>query len=65
LLQFMNAESPMELTESGIATELKLLQPENAEGPIDITEGGIVTEDKAVQSENALPIINSVVSLIS
>jgi len=43
----------MEITESGIVTEVKELQSENAESPIEITESGIVIEVKYLQPENA------------
>ncbi len=34
----------MEVTESGIVNEVRLLQPENALFPIEVTELGIVNE---------------------
>ena len=41
------------MTELGIVTEVKPLQPEKAEFPIVVTESPIVNKDKEVQSENA------------
>ena len=43
----------MEVTPSGIVTDVKLEQPQNAETPIDVTLEGIVTEVKPLQSLNA------------
>ena len=40
---------PIELTELGIVTLVKPLQPEKAELPIDVTELGIVTLVKPLQ----------------
>ena len=48
----MKASELIDVTEVGITTETKLLQPENAFSPIDFTELEIVTEVKAVQLEN-------------
>ena len=39
----MNADTPIDVTELGMITEVKLLQPSNADTPIDLTEPGIET----------------------
>ncbi len=44
----------MDVTEDGIVTEDKDVQPLNALSPMDVTEDGIVTEVKETQSSNAL-----------
>ena len=43
-LQSLNAESPIEVTESGISTEVSALQPSNADSPIAVTDSGIITD---------------------
>ena len=43
----------MEVTEVGISTEVKPVQPENAALPMEVTEDGISIEVKPVQPENA------------
>ena len=43
----------MEVTELGMETEVRPVQPENAELPMEVTELGMETEVKTVQSENA------------
>ena len=49
---------PISVTELGIVTEVKPLQPEKAKSPISVTELGIVTEVKSLQPEKAdLPIL--------
>ena len=50
-----NAPDPMDVTESGMVTEVSPVQPENALSPMDVTESGMVTEVSPVQPENALP----------
>ena len=42
-----NAPFPIEDTEAGMSTEMKL-QPANADEPMDVTEDGIVTEEREV-----------------
>lgn len=46
LQQPENAPEPIEVTFSGIVTEVKLLQPENAYSPIEVTLLGISIEVK-------------------
>ena len=41
----------MEVTESGIVTEVRLEQRENAYSPMEVTESGIVTEVRLEQPE--------------
>jgi hypothetical protein len=55
LLQYMNAELPMELTVSGMIIEVNAVQ-ENAINPIEVTEGGITTEDMEQFLKALLPI---------
>ena len=43
----------MEITESGISIEVKLLQYSNALSPIEVTVTGITTEVKLLQRLNA------------
>ena len=43
----------MLVTEDGIVTEVKPLQPENASTPMLVTPSGIVIEVKPLQPENA------------
>ena len=43
----------MEVTESGIVTDVKELQPENPYEPMEVTESGIITDVKELQPENA------------
>ena len=43
----------MEVTESGMVTDLSPLQLENAQSPMYVTELGMVTEVIPLQSENA------------
>ena len=43
-VQSEKAELPMEVTELGIVTDDKLLQPLKASTPIEVTELGIVTD---------------------
>ena len=45
----------MEVTEFGMVTEVKPVQPKNADTPMPVTEFGMVTEVKPVQPENADP----------
>ena len=49
LLQFLKAQSPIDVTESGIDIEVRLLQFSKAQSPIDVTESGIVIEVKLLQ----------------
>ena len=42
----------MDVTEFGIVTDVKLLQPEKAQIPILVTEFGMVTDVKLLQPEN-------------
>ena len=44
----------MEVTEAGIVTEVKPLQPSKALAPTEVTELPIVTEVKPLQPLNAL-----------
>ena len=46
---YPKAEYPIEVTELGMVTEARLVQPENAEPPIEVTELGMVTEVRLVQ----------------
>jgi hypothetical protein len=48
----------MDVTDEGIVTPVKLLQPQNALFPIVVTEGGIVTLVKLSQKENARLLID-------
>ena len=43
----------MLVTESGIDTDVRLVQLENAESAMLVTESGIVTDVRLLQSENA------------
>jgi len=43
------ADLPIDVTELGIFTDVKLLQSEKADSPIDVTELGISTDDRFVQ----------------
>ena len=43
----------MLVTELGIVTEVRLLQPKNANSPILLTDSGMVTEVRLLHSENA------------
>ena len=54
----------MEVTELGIVTEVKPVQPEKAEPPIEVIELGIATEVKPLQPEKADPLIETIPSLI-
>ena len=38
LLQYANAQSPIEVTELPMVTEVRSLQSENASSPIEVTE---------------------------
>ena len=50
----MKAYSPILVTEFGIVTDVKPLQPEKAQSPILVTEFGIVTDVKPMQSLKAV-----------
>ena len=39
----------MEVTESGMVMEVRLLQPEKAYPPMEVTESGMVTEVRLLQ----------------
>jgi hypothetical protein len=43
----------MLVTEAGIVTDVRPLQPENAEDSMLVTESGIVTDERPLQPENA------------
>ena len=43
----------MEVTEVGMVTEVRLVQPSKAYSPMEVTELGIVTEVSPVQPEKA------------
>ena len=49
LLQFSKAYEPIEVTEFGIVTEVRLLQYSKADDPISVTEFGIVIEVRLLQ----------------
>ena len=44
----------MDVTEFGMVTDVKLLQPEKAQPPILVTEFGMVTDVKPLQPEKVL-----------
>lgn len=44
--------SPMDVTPSGIVTDVRPLQPQNARAPIYVTLSGIVREVRLAQSKN-------------
>ena len=52
-LQLLKASSPIDVTELGMVTEVKLVQRTKAHLPIDITELPMVTEFKPLQSKKA------------
>ncbi len=43
LLHSKNAQSPIDVTESGMVMLVRLLHPENALSPMEMTESGMVT----------------------
>ena len=47
--QKRNAPSPMEVTESGIVTEVREMQQKNARSPMEVTESGMETEVRESQ----------------
>ena len=49
ILHSLNADLPIEITESGMTTEVKLLQLKNAQSAISVTESGMTTEVRALQ----------------
>jgi hypothetical protein len=57
LLQFSNAEEPIEVILLGKETEVAFVHPEKALEPSSFTPSGITIEDRDEQPENAeLPI---------
>ena len=44
----------MDVTESGMVTDVSEVHPQNAEDPMDVTESGMVTDVSEVHPENAL-----------
>ena len=48
-----NALSPIDVTLSGMVTDVKPLQPEKAYSPIDVTLSGMVTDVKPLQLRKA------------
>ena len=50
-MQFLNAVSPIDVTDEGIVTEARLLQLKNAASPMDVTVFGIIIDARLEHPE--------------